>query len=96
MELERLRLAFSEVLLHTLRILSFLSILGGVVSAVLVWSHGHPHEWWSLWTLTDLFVVILVLLGLRYVNRRVNGVSPATRLRPILAEPWKCARAHRR
>ena len=75
--------------MNTLRILSFLSVLGGAGSAVLTWSHGHPHDVWSLWTVSDLFAVVLVVWGLRYVNRRVSAIPAAARMSAILAEPQR-------
>jgi hypothetical protein len=66
--------------------LSLLSLLGGLVSVVLMWSHSHPHETWSLWTLTDLGAVGLMVAGLRLVNRRADEAPPAACMSAILAE----------
>ncbi|GAA0533833.1 hypothetical protein GCM10011581_07310 [Saccharopolyspora subtropica] len=69
-----------------LRMLAVLSVLGGVVSSAVVWSHGHPHDVWSPWTLLDLVAAGAMLAGLRYVNRLISAEPPAARLAAVLAE----------
>ncbi len=72
--------------MSALRTLSLLSVLGGVVSAALMWSHGHPHDMWSLWTLSDLAAIGLMVAGLRFANRRVSAEPPAASVSTLLAE----------
>lgn len=67
------------------RMLAYLVALGGVVSVVLVWSHSHPHPVWSLWTVSDLCAVVLLVIGLRRANERI-GSEAAAGTAAVLAE----------
>ncbi|MER7381560.1 hypothetical protein ABT337_07800 [Saccharopolyspora hirsuta] len=69
------------------RTLVRLWVLGGVVSALLVWSHSHPHPVWSLWTLSDAAAIGLLVVGLRLAHRRSSAQRPTPRMAVIIPEP---------
>ncbi|WP_433870943.1 hypothetical protein [Saccharopolyspora sp. CA-218241] len=73
--------------MSALRTVALISVLGGLVATVLLWSHSHPHEIWSVWSLVDVGALVLSLVVLRKVNRRVSAEPPSVRLAAVLGPP---------
>ncbi|KEI43617.1 hypothetical protein GU90_14885 [Saccharopolyspora rectivirgula] len=78
-------LRISEVAVRTFQVLVFLAVFGGVVSALLVWSHDHPHPVESLWTFSDLLAVVLMGVAFRVANRVVQAEALEERMAPFWA-----------
>lgn len=72
--------------MRTLRMLLLLSFLGGLTATALVWSHDHPHDFWSPWVMLDLVAVVVLVGLLKVANRLMNAEPPATRTAAVLAE----------